>query len=285
MKIVKFLGGLGNQLFQHAFFRNLQQRFPDVKADLSEFETYDRHYGYELERIFGIRHPQATAFERKLFDQTDRRWVQRKLRRLFGTKDGYYEEPVLFRYDTDLLNDRRSRYYWGYWQHIGYITSVEQQLRSDFTFPGFTDGRNVELAERLSTINAVSVHVRRGDYIGDSLLGGICDEGYYHRALAHMQQQIQSPLFIFFSNDIPWCREKFPIADAVYVDWNSGPESFRDMQLMSLCRHHILANSSFSWWAAWLNNRPDKVVVSPKRWVTMEGLDLSGIILPGFYTV
>lgn len=285
MKIVKFLGGLGNQLFQHAFFRNLQQNFPNVKADLSEFETYDRHNGYELERIFGIRHPEATAFERKLFDQRDRRWLQRKLRRLYGTKNGYYEEPVPFGYDADLLRDRQSRYYWGYWQHIDYIKPVERQLRSDFTFTAFTDGRDIELAQELATIGAVSVHVRRGDYIGDPVLGGICDEGYYHRALAHMQEQRPSPRFIFFSNDIPWCREKFPLPGAVYVDWNSGMDSFRDMQLMSLCKHHIIANSSFSWWAAWLNNRPDKIVVSPKRWITLEGLDLSGIILPEFCAI
>ncbi|MFC3198580.1 alpha-1,2-fucosyltransferase [Parapedobacter deserti] len=284
MKIIKFLGGLGNQLFQYAFFRAMQQRFPFVKADLSEFSTYGLHHGYELERIFGIKLPEASAFERKLFDQQDRRWIQRKLRRLYGTKNGYYEEPLLFAYDGSIFYDSKSRYYWGYWQHINYINPIETQLRTELQFPAFSDARNKELESRLIAGNTVSVHIRRGDYLNDPILGGICDEAYYHRALTYMRKYVVDPKFIFFSNDILWCRERFAIPGSVYVDWNTGPESFRDMQLMTLCEHHIIANSSFSWWAAWLNQRPDKIVVSPKRWVTVADLDLSGIILPEFVT-
>ncbi|WP_257666448.1 alpha-1,2-fucosyltransferase [Parapedobacter tibetensis] len=285
MKIVKFLGGLGNQLFQYAFFCALQQRFRKIKADFSGFDAYELHNGYELERIFGVLLPQASPFEQKLFDQQDRRWVQRKLRRLFGTKDGYYEEPVLFRYDDTLLDDSRNRYYWGYWQHINYINPVEDQLRLELAFPAFADQRNMELSEKLSMMNAVSVHVRRGDYLNDPVLGGICDVGYYRRALAYMEQHIADSHFVFFSNDIPWCRETFSMQNAIFVDWNTGLQSFRDMQLMSFCKHHIIANSSFSWWGAWLNQYAGKIVVSPDRWVGMEGLDLSGIILPEFQQI
>jgi len=155
-------------------------------------------------------------------------------------------------------------------------------LRETLVFPSFTDQRNTELAGVLLAGNVVSVHVRRGDYLGDPVLEGICDEGYYQRALDYMEQQIRSPRFVFFSNDILWCRSRFGMRNALFVDWNTGLNSFRDMQLMSLCEHHIIANSSFSWWGAWLNNQPDKIVISPDRWVTMEGIDLSGIILPTF---
>src|SRR5690606_19531988 len=102
-------------------------------------------------------------------------------------------------------------------------------------------------------------------------------------ALAHIEQHVDSPLFIFFSDDISWCKANFPITNALFVDWNTGLDSFRDMQLMSLCKHHIIANSSFSWWGAWFNPYPGKIVVSPRRWVTWDGLDLSGIILPDFH--
>ncbi|GGG76610.1 alpha-1,2-fucosyltransferase [Parapedobacter pyrenivorans] len=282
MKVVKFLGGLGNQLFQYAFFCALQQKFPKVRADLSEYDSYGRHNGFELERIFGVQLPQLTPFERRLFSWEDRRWLQRKLRRIYGTKRAYYEEKVLFGYDGPIFEDRKHRYYWGYWQHIRYIERVADRLRAELRFPDFSSLENIRLAEVLADKNTVSVHVRRGDYINDPLLGGICDVGYYQRALAYIGAHVDHPRFIFFSDDIPWCRKNFPNPYAVFVDWNTGKDSFRDMQLMSLCKHHIIANSSFSWWGAWLNTQPDKIVVSPSRWVTIDGLELSGIILPGF---
>lgn len=282
MKVVKFLGGLGNQLFQYAFFCRLQQTFPKVNADLSGYDSYGRHNGFELNRIFGIQLPQLTSFERRLFDWQDCRWVSRKLRRIYGTKRAYYEEKKLFGYEASIFEDRKHRYYWGYWQHISYIEPVAKRLRIDLHFPDFSNLENIRLAELLADENAVSVHVRRGDYLDDPLLGGICDAGYYHRAADYMKQNIDQPRFVFFSDDIPWCRKTFPIADAVFVDWNMGMESFRDMQLMSLCKHHIIANSSFSWWGAWLNTQSDKIVISPSRWITRDGWDLSGIILPGF---
>ncbi|WP_353124357.1 alpha-1,2-fucosyltransferase [Parapedobacter pyrenivorans] len=284
MKVVEFLGGLGNQLFQYAFFCALQQTFPKVRADLSGYDSYGRHNGFELERVFDIRLPQLTPFERRLFNWEDRRWVSRKLRRIYGTKRAYYEEKELFGYDGAIFGDWKDRYYWGYWQHIGYIRPVADQLRTDLRFPAFADAKNIELANMLVDGNTVSVHIRRGDYLGDPLLGGICDADYYQRALTYIRQHVDSPLFIFFSDDIPWCKGNLPIANALFVDWNAGMESFRDMQLMSLCRHHIIANSSFSWWGAWFNPYPGKIVVSPSRWVTMDELDLSGIILPGFHT-
>src|SRR5690606_140041 len=285
MKVVKFLGGLGNQLFQYAFFCALQQTFRKVRADLSGYDSYERHNGFELDRIFDIQLPQLTSFERRLFDSQDRRWAYRKLRRIYGTKNAYYEEKTLFGYDQSVFKDRKPRYYWGYWQHIDYIRRVADRLRADFRFPAFEDVKNIQLAEMLIDENTVSAHVRRGDYLGDPLLGGICDAGYYQRALDHIKQHVDYPRFIFFSDDIPWCQANFPIANALFVDWNTGLESFRDMQLMSLCKHHIIANSSFSWWGAWFNQRPSKIVVSPSQWVTADRLDLSGIILPEFRTI
>ena len=282
MKIVKFLGGLGNQLFQYAFFCALRQKFRNVKTDLSEFRSYRLHNGYELDRIFGLQLPIASPFERKLFDQQDRTWIQRKLRRLYGTKNAYHEEKVPFGYDGSVFEDPRHRYYWGYWQHIDYIKPVADQLRADFRFPAFTDQRNAAVAETLTAENAISVHVRRGDYLGDPVLGGICDDAYYNRALAYAQRHLLNPLFVFFSNDIAWCRETFQMENALFVDWNTGTESFRDMQLMSVCKHHIIANSSFSWWGAWLNSSPSKQVISPSNWITNNHLDVSGILLPDF---
>lgn len=285
MKIVKFLGGFGNQLFQYAFYLALKQKFGKVKADLSDFENYTLHQGFELEKILGIRLPQATAFELKLYKSEKRTWLWRKLRRLYATKNAYIEENPLFGYDSYIFTEKRNRYYWGYWQHINYLLPVEEELRSALRFPEIEDNKNRDLARLLMNRNAVSVHVRRGDYLGNSMLGGICDMNYYEKSIAYIQQHVSNPLFVFFSNDAEWCSATFQLTDSLVVDWNQGENSFRDMQLMSHCKHHIIANSSFSWWGAWLNTSDDKIVVSPSKWVNDPHIDASGIILPDFVTL
>ncbi|MGK6351976.1 alpha-1,2-fucosyltransferase [Parapedobacter sp. DT-150] len=282
MKIVKFLGGLGNQLFQYAFYEGLRQTFGKVKADLSGFENYGLHQGFELEKVFGIQLRAASKVEIQLYTPDNRAWAWRKLRRLYRTKDAYYEENPLFGYDQSIYQDKRNRYYWGYWQNIRYVTRVADTLRRDFSFPALTDERDQHLAGLVASNASVAVHVRRGDYLTDPYLGGICTDAYYRQAIDYMKQHITTPLFVFFSNDIQWCRENFRHLDAVFVDWNTGKNSFRDMQLMSLCQHYIIANSSFSWWGAWLNHSPSKIVVSPAKWINMEQLDVSGVILPEF---
>lgn len=285
MKIVKFLGGLGNQMFQYAFYQGLRQTFGNVKADITGFENYGLHQGFELQEVFGIKLRPASKFEIQLYTPENRAWVWRKLRRLYRAKDAYHEENPLFGYDQSIYHDKRNRYYWGYWQNIQYVTRVADTLRTDFSFPVFTDERDQHLAGLVASNMSVAVHVRRGDYLTDPYLGGICTDDYYRRAIDYIKQRITAPLFVFFSNDIHWCRENFQCLDAVFVDWNTGKNSFRDMQLMSLCQHYIIANSSFSWWGAWLNQSPSKMAISPASWINMKQLDISGMILPEFVTL
>ena len=146
-----------------------------------------------------------------------------------------------------------------------------------FTFPAFNDKENLSLLEKLDG-NSVALHVRRGDYIGNKLYQGICDLDYYHAAIEKMCTYVTPSVFCVFSNDIGWCREhleQYIKAPVVYVTWNTGAESYRDMQLMSCCAHNIIANSSFSWWGAWLNQNSSKVVIAPKRWLNMEECDFT----------
>ena len=129
---------------------------------------------------------------------------------------------------------------------------------------------------------SVSIHVRRGDYVNHPLFGGICDKAYYQRAITYIQEKTDCDYYIIFSNDIKWCEENLSALlmgkNVVFVNWNKGKDSYQDMYLMSRCNYNIIANSSFSWWGAWLNNNPEKIVVAPKIW--MKVLDNDFDIIP-----
>ena len=283
MKIVKFLGGLGNQMFQFAFFLSLQQQFK-VKVDLSGFKDYSLHHGFELTKVFGIHVEHASGLELRLYQSEARDWLTRKLRRLYGTKGAEFYEQEEFGFDPTIYQDASPRYFWGYWQHHRYIQQVEEQLRSAFSFKEPLAGSNGALLDKLQNHPSVAVHVRRGDYLDHPVLGGICGLDYYQKALQLLKGKLENPLFVFFSNDSAWCRQHLLEENAVYVDWNGGSDSYKDMQLMSHCHHYIMANSSFSWWGQWLNPNKNKLVVSPSRWVNTDA-DPSALILPNWIRI
>ena len=145
MKIVKFLGGLGNQLFQYAFLLGLQQKFKIVKVDLSDFKDYKLHNGFELEAVFNITLTQLSAFEKNIYTRNNNKWLWRKLRRLYNTKHVFLEEPSPFSFSKKIFEDKKSRYYWGYWQHIDYINQVAPILRKRLQFPPFEDVKNIHI--------------------------------------------------------------------------------------------------------------------------------------------
>jgi len=278
MKIVRFLGGLGNQMFQYAFYLSLSKNFRAVKADLSKFEDYELHNGYELDKVFGIQLTEASKFETRLLDNQDRKWWYRKLRKILNKKNAYTEEKELFSYDKDIFKDKKDRLYWGYWQNINYLTEITPILKKEFTFRPKLDDKNLEILTSINQSNSVGIHVRRGDYINDPLLGGIATRDYYLSAIELITQKVESPSFFIFSNDINWCKENFNLAQTSYIQGNIGDNSYIDMLLMSKCKHQIIANSSFSWWSAWLNENPEKMVIAPKKWAN--GISNSGEVCP-----
>jgi hypothetical protein len=128
--------------------------------------------------------------------------------------------------------------------------------------------RNLTVRDKILSSNSVSIHVRRGDYlqlINERLL--VCDSHYYERAIDEIARRIENPCFFIFSDDIEWCKIQFSyLPEKTFIDWNRNFNSYKDMHLMSLCKYNIIANSSFSWWAAWLNNYPQKIVIAPRLW-------------------
>ncbi|MBC7914366.1 MAG: alpha-1,2-fucosyltransferase [Pyrinomonadaceae bacterium] len=268
MKIIQYLGGLGNQMFQHAFYLAMRKQF-NTKADIRQFGNYKLHNGYELDKVFGIVLDQASNFQTNLYYNPEGKFIFRKLRRVLGLKNSVYREKDEFRYD-DRVFDNTSQYYIGYWQNEQYFKSIKTQLLKEFTFKSDLKGKNLEHKNSISNSNSIAIHVRRGDYINHPFLGNICDLGYYQQSIQTISERVENPHFYVFSNDIVWCRENIKADTITYVDENIKQNSFIDMQLMSLCKHQIIANSSFSWWAAWLNPNTGKIVIAPRKWINLE---------------
>ena len=185
-----------------------------------------------------------------------------------------YIESIDHKLDLSIFNVATDCYFDGYWQNENYFSFCQSIVRKNFTFPIIEDSRNIEVLNAIRLKNAVSIHVRRGDYLNNSILGNNCNLDYYKNAIEYMLNYQSVNLFCVFSNDIEWCKEKLgPLLHSVqtlYIDWNKDKSSFVDMQLMSMCAHNIIANSSFSWWGAWLNQNPSKVVIAPRKWRNIE---------------
>lgn len=274
MKIVKILGGLGNQMFQYALFLSLKERFPheQVMIDTSCFRNYPLHNGFEVDRIFAQKAPVASwrNILKVAYPYPNYRfWKIGKY--ILPKRKTMCVERKNFSFDAAVLTRKGDCYYDGYWQHEEYFCDMKETIWEAFSFPEPVDWRNKEIGALLQASDSVSLHVRRGDYVNHPLFRGICDLDYYKRAIHYMEERVNPQLYCVFSNDMAWCeshlRALLPGKEVVYVDWNKGAESYVDMRLMSLCRHNIIANSSFSWWGAWLNRNPQKVVVAPERWM------------------
>lgn len=256
------IGGLGNQMFIYAFALHLSKIHPNTRIDLSDMVHYHVHNGYELPRVFGLA------------DRTVRmpQWVKKTLEFLFFNTILERKQ----RHDT-LRPFERHRlwpfiYYKGFYQSERYFKDVEEEVRKAFAFrPSQASERTRGmLAQIEADRRAVSLHVRRGDYLKPRHwedLGSVCQRPYYENALREMNRLRSDARFYVFSDDPKWVQENLQLpADTVFVDWNHGLDSWQDMMLMSRCRAHIICNSTFSWWGAWLNPRADKTVIAPARW-------------------
>lgn len=265
--VVWCLGGLGNQMFQYAFYRRLQLDGANVKLDISGFNDYELHNGFELRRVFNVAINEAELdCIAKLKHQAGAGYLISKICYKLKLPTSYVVQRY-FNYNSKYCNflHSRDKYLEGYWQSEKYFGDHANAIRDDFNFPDL-DKVNTLCATHIMQSNSVSLHVRMGDYVNHPLYGGICTLKYYQQAIELIKSKIDNPSFFIFSNDIEWCKQNLDISNAVYVTGNNGENSFRDMHLMSLCQHNIIANSSFSWWGAWLNNNRNKIVVAPKIW-------------------
>jgi Glycosyl transferase family 11 len=275
MVVVKLIGGLGNQLFQYAAGRRLALvHGAELKLDVtglgnSEFRTV-RHY--EL-APFNILQTFASPKDISKYTQPNSgiltRLFHRFTRKSMKLPESYIKEAH-YHFDPRILDLPDDVYLDGYWQSERYFSDAAETIRKEVTVKAPLNGRNAELARQIEKCQAVSLHVRRGDYVTEPITNqvhGICGLDYYSRAVAYISSRLKDPVFFVFSDDPAWVREHLALPYSLhFVDHNGAAHGFEDLRLMSLCRHHIVANSSFSWWGAWLNPCPDKIVVAPKRW-------------------
>lgn len=292
MVITNIIGGIGNQMFQYAAGRALSLKLDiPLQLDISGFLNYGLHQGFELQQIFNCTAEiSGEADVRGILGWQSlpsiRRIMSRPSMAVFRSKE-FVVEPH-FHYWQGVRNVPNDCYLMGYWQSEKYFLEVAAEIRREFSFRQPMENRNVELAKNISQVNAVSLHVRRGDYANNpktTATHGLCTLDYYQKAIRYIAERVNSPYFFIFSDDIAWVKINLKIDfPHQYLDHNYGAESYNDMRLMSLCQHNIIANSSFSWWGAWLNPNVDKIVLAPERWFANQ-TDVRDLLPPNWVTL
>jgi len=279
MIITALFGGLGNQMFQYASGKALALRNrTSLKVDCQYFDPLFLTKAkatireYELP-VFALEVKKASLCCVNLYAP----FISLKTKNSFAINKVfnplYISEKRKFFYQT--LPSRKFVYLYGYWQSWRYFRDFEMDIRNDFKFLKPVKDQNLEILNQIRTSMAISVHVRLGDFGNINTL----PSGYYSKAIDLMNQKYPDATFFVFSDE-PHCASKyFTGLNFVLVNGNAGLNSYIDMQLMSQCKHHIIANSSFSWWGAWLNGQPNKIVVAPSVWYD-NNTDTSDILPP-----
>lgn len=271
MIIVKVMGGLGNQLYAYALYRYLEYIGKDVKLDISYFEWEKKNSktvrGYQLEKLACTPIRYATAKEVSKLGSSNLNIILRRLRRLgFRKSTHIYEKDVPQGREIDFFQKLDSGYLEGYWTTFDFADEIEQMLKQDFDFTIEDNGVVKEKGDAIEKENSVSVHIRRGDYVGNDVYYSLAPS-YYENAINYMRRSLNNPKFYVFSDDIDYCRKTI-LADDVEFVGGKNWSSHYDMYLMSKCKHHIVANSTFGMWAAWLGEKKDTIVVRPRHYYT-----------------
>ena len=264
MVIIRIQGGLGNQMFQYALYRKLQFLQRKVKVDTSWYlsNTVEAQRLLEL-KSFPINLHECSRWEKWLKYNTFTRAIEKRFRTikiLYKEKNSGFYLPEILRSKHVFLD--------GYWQSEKYFYDIREILLKDFTFPISVTDKEETILERIQKTNSVSIQIRRGDYLNHmDKYGNICTKEYYYKAIQYMEKKQDSLMFYIFSDDMDWAKKILDSYKNVYfVELGNETDCIHDMKLMASCKHNIIANSSFSWWASWLNQNPEKIIIAPCKW-------------------
>lgn len=270
MVIVKIMGGLGNQLFQYAFGKYLEIHTQDqVKYDVNvhiknkNFTQRDLDIDY-----FKVQLPFCATSEKKTYvffkNEGFFRRIERKLAQKFPYLHRHYKVQKNAHSNEFMLES--DSYYEGYWQYSEYLDEVREGILQEIKPNALFYEKHASVLRKMQESNSVAIHIRRGDYISIKVnadLFEVCDMEYYAAAMQLIESRISNPRYFVFTQDTEWAQENFKGNDYEFIQGNSAID---DMLLISFCKNQIIANSTFSWWGAWLNQQENKVVVAPKKW-------------------
>lgn len=277
MKAVVAYGGLGNVMFTYALVCAYRQK--GVKSFLFVADANVEHNGYELERVF----PKTDQWRGLNGIQKAYYFLMQKVRNIHYKKRNFPHRVIFFPFGDQHYDQApvhffpqvfayldKNEYLIGLFQSYKNFDDCRDAILQEFQFDKHLLSKStIKMSERMKQCNSVSIHVRRGDYMNGyyyNLLGKVCDLEYYQRAIMEIKKHVSNPKFFVFSDDKEYVVKHLLLEEAEYADFNIGVDSWQDMYLMSQCHHNIIANSTFSWWGAWLNTHHDKIVVAPPRW-------------------
>lgn len=256
-------------MFQYALFLKLRLLGKEVYLDDEIIvDKLNNTKALKIDDVFDLDYPLCSKRDRNRMADVSIDYASRIRRKILGKRlhtDTYYiEKDFDNNYDKEIYS-LDNKYLDGFWQSEKYFEGIKEVVLGAYTF-------NIDCNElkdylpKISSTNSVSIHVRRGDYVNNSRYEGICTEEYYDNAIEYIKKHVDNPIFFIFSDDIEYVKNKYHGENYVIVEGFDNSKSHYDMFLMSKCKHNIIANSSFSWWGAWLNINSSKIVVCPERW-------------------
>ena len=262
MIITKIWGGLGNQLFEYALGRKLSlAKNTELKLDTSQFRKDTR-------RVYDIYHFNiAGSVANRIVT------AKFKLLNLFDSSKPYYKKHIVqdqgFYFDPNIFSISDNSFIQGYWQSEKYFKDIEDTIRKDITLKEQPGQKYHELLNEINNSNSISIHVRRADYLSPKNLKvfALCTPDYYKKAVEIIAEKTGSLKLFFFADDIAWLKQTISTSYPSKFVSAQGLTDCQELMLMSACKHNIVANSSFSWWGAWLNTNPGKIVIAPEKWV------------------
>lgn len=283
MIVVKLVGGLGNQMFEYASAKGLATKLAvEIKMDkgwFSQIPTSATPRHFEL-NSFKLKHD-SIDFKPYFAGTSLARTGKAFVAPIFGRRVlNLYREPH-YHYSADLLRQPDNTYLDGYFQSEKYFAHIREDLLSDFVWAKPATGKNKKLLEVImEDESSVSIHVRRGDYVSSANTAefhGLRGVDYYQEATKIIEKSLRRPNYYVFSDEPDWCKKNLKFKhNTAFIDWNT--DGAEDMRLMKSCRHNVLANSSFSWWGAWLNTNEEKIVVAPRQWFNDPAIDTNDVI-------
>lgn len=290
MIIALLKGGLGNQLYQYASARALAEKNKtSIWLDLS---FLNKETPSITKRNFELHHfSLIESKDVKVINNNDLKLPKKIIQKVAvkALKKAileYVEDDNHF--NANFFKSNRSVAIDGYFQSYKYFDFIRHQLFYDFQLVEPLDERNLEALVSILSCNSVCIHVRRGDYVSLQAANefhGLCDFNYYREAITIIHSRIENPHFYIFSDDIPWCRSHFDEANISFIDANNSDNAHLDLNLMKNCKHFIIANSSFSWWGAWLAENKNKIVIAPKKWFAEEDSNIEDRIPPEWLVI